>query len=204
MSTPTFAGSLRHHGPDSELGSHAVSFPSTSTTTFAHAALTQVTVSGNAAYTPTKIVARDFYAAMAAHCAHSSLHGIRIGGEYGDVTSAGAEEIELYSVGADILQPLFSFANLRTVSLEHPVGFDLDVAAVVQMARSWPRLEHLSPKAKPFHDRPSRVTLEGISAFAEHCLSLHTLAIMFERHVRSETSPDHNDASSGSGPAAHS
>ncbi|KAJ6532301.1 hypothetical protein DFH09DRAFT_993759 [Mycena vulgaris] len=143
-------------------------------------ALTHLMVTGSAADPPMATFAGQFYAAMAAHCSHSSLQEMHIAGTYADLTTATAGEIESYSVGGDILQPLFAFANLRTVSLEHPVGFDLDNATVVQMARSWPRLEELSLRANLFSHIPSRVTLEGVSAFAEHCPSLHTLAIVFD------------------------
>ncbi|KAJ6486326.1 hypothetical protein DFH09DRAFT_909650, partial [Mycena vulgaris] len=57
---------------------------------------------------------------------------------------------------------------------------DLDDTAVVQMAHSWPRLQCLSLKARPFRHMLSRVTFEGLYAFAERCPSLCILRIMFD------------------------
>ncbi|KAJ7664059.1 hypothetical protein B0H17DRAFT_304113 [Mycena rosella] len=126
---------------------------------------------------PTKIDIRRFYAAIALHCAHPHLQEIIVGTSYDDVTPPGADEIDTYSVGRDMIEPLFPFANLVTVSLIHPVGFDLDDATILKMARSWPRLQSLFLTARPFHHMPSRVTLEGVYAFAEHCPRLRTLGI---------------------------
>ncbi|KAJ7664071.1 hypothetical protein B0H17DRAFT_1143877 [Mycena rosella] len=83
----------------------------------------------------------------------------------------------MYSVNGDVLQPMLSFANPVDVSLEHPVGFDLDDATILQMARSWPRLASLFLEARPLHHIHPRVTLEGVYFLAENCHSLRRLGM---------------------------
>ncbi|KAJ6483581.1 hypothetical protein C8R47DRAFT_914036, partial [Mycena vitilis] len=78
----------------------------------------------------------------------------------------------------DIIEPLFSFAKLS-----HSVGFDLDDAAVLRMARAWPRIHDLVLKAGPSRHMSSRVTLEGLCAFTKHCPSLCVLALSFDATV---------------------
>ncbi|KAJ7109555.1 hypothetical protein C8R43DRAFT_1139661 [Mycena crocata] len=110
---------------------------------------------------PTKNTARSFYATLAGHCSI-------------------AEQINMYSVGGDILHPLFSFTNLVSVKLWHPVGFDLDDATILAMASAWPQIENLSLTSSLSRHMPSRITHEGIYAFAQHCPSLRLLHITFD------------------------
>ncbi|KAJ7495504.1 hypothetical protein FB451DRAFT_1387525 [Mycena latifolia] len=88
--------------------------------------------------------------------------------------------ISMYCVRGDVLLPLFSFANLVIVTLRHPVGFDLDDTTVLGMARAWPRIESLALLAGNFRHVHPRVTLEGLSAFAEHCPHLRTLSMTLD------------------------
>ncbi|KAF7347486.1 hypothetical protein MVEN_01504800 [Mycena venus] len=129
---------------------------------------------------PTHRIARQFYSTLARRCSHSSLQSIQIRGNYLDPPTIGAHEANLYAVGLDILEPLFCFTNLISVSLMHPVGFALDDAAMVAIARAWPRIEDLRLEAGPSHHIPSRVTLEGVGAFAQHCPHLQTLYLTFD------------------------
>ncbi|KAJ6587533.1 hypothetical protein DFH09DRAFT_1274460 [Mycena vulgaris] len=127
-------------------------------------------------------IARQFYSALAKRCSHSSLRALNIhydAWENND-DALSAEDIAMYSVGPDILLPLFSFDHLVNVVLVHPVGFDIDDATVRTMARAWPRIEILSLRAGPLRHVPPRLTLEGLSAFAEYCPHLSTLAITFD------------------------
>lgn len=89
----------------------------------------------------------------------------------------------MYAVGLDILEPLFSFPNLVSVVLSHPVGFDLDDTAIVAMARAWPQIQYLHLEAGPSRHIPSRVTLVGLRAFAQHCPRLRTLYLTFDASV---------------------
>ncbi|KAJ7143901.1 hypothetical protein C8R44DRAFT_759113 [Mycena epipterygia] len=129
---------------------------------------------------PTTIIARQFYSALEKHCSRSSLQKIDVL-HWGDaIDTMGADLVDVYSVGSDLLRPLFSFTNLVRVSLQHPVGFDLDDATVLQMARAWSRIECLILRASPARHMRSRVTLEGIYAFAKHCPSLKMLQMTFD------------------------
>ncbi|KAJ7224925.1 hypothetical protein B0H12DRAFT_1328790 [Mycena haematopus] len=134
----------------------------------------------NSSCTPmTKMAAWEFYSSLGAHCSHASLLKIVDGGlTY--VMEASPEQITTYSVGGDVLQPLFSFTNLHQVELRHTVGFDLDDATILDMARSWPRITALTLEASTTRHMPSRVTLGGLYAFAEHCPRLSSLGITFD------------------------
>ncbi|KAF7368701.1 hypothetical protein MVEN_00194800 [Mycena venus] len=85
-----------------------------------------------------------------------------------------------YSVGGDTIEPLLSFVNLTSVHLSHPVGFDLDDAMVLRMARAWPCITSLSLLACPSHRISPRVTLRVLYAFAKHCPELEVLEMTFD------------------------
>ncbi|KAJ7234477.1 hypothetical protein C8J57DRAFT_1089690, partial [Mycena rebaudengoi] len=130
----------------------------------------------------TNSVSRKFYATLALHCAHSSLRTIDIRGNSnreGQI-APGVDQINLYAVGVEILQPLFSFSNLVDVYLAHPVGFQLDDSAVFAMASAWPRLQCIALVASRYCHMDSRVTLEGVYAFARHCPNLGELRMTFD------------------------
>jgi hypothetical protein len=136
----------------------------------------------------TKMAARDFYSTLAAHCAHASLLEIWNSGQT-FLVEPTPEQILAYSVGGDILQPLFSFSKLQKIELRHPVGFDIDNATILDMARSWPCLKILKLVASTTRHIPSRVTLEGLCAFAEHCAQLHDLTLTFDATHSPRTPP---------------
>ncbi|KAJ7713657.1 hypothetical protein DFH07DRAFT_763257 [Mycena maculata] len=126
--------------------------------------------------------ARQLYAALADHCSHCLLRNLSIrGGVFGTSAIPTATQLAIYSIGADIIRPLLSFSNLVTVWLSHPVGFDLDDAMIRDMASAWPSIEVLHLTADvTYRHRYSRVTLEGIYAFAKHCPRLDNLDITFD------------------------
>ncbi|KAJ7673723.1 hypothetical protein DFH06DRAFT_749359 [Mycena polygramma] len=133
---------------------------------------------------PTEVMSRDFYRSLRKHCSHSALRNISVEGQFGsDARPLSANETLVYSVGRDALHPLFAFTQLVQVQLAHPVGFDLDDATVLEMARAWPHVEDLSLSARPHRHVASRVTLEGIYAFAKHCPRLQSLAMTFDASV---------------------
>ncbi|KAJ7452672.1 hypothetical protein B0H11DRAFT_2072541 [Mycena galericulata] len=137
----------------------------------------------------TKTAAWDFYSTLAAHCSHTSLLQILNGGQTQLPGAPTPEQIAAYSVGGDILHPLFSFPNLHKVELRHPVGFDLDDATILDMARSWPHITSLSLVASTTRHMLSRVTLEGLSAFAQHCPRLYELTITLDATLAPRTLP---------------
>ncbi|KAF7362761.1 hypothetical protein MVEN_00625700 [Mycena venus] len=136
---------------------------------------------------PTETMARDFYHTLSEHCSHFSLREISMSGEFGveedNNNTLSADEAAEYSVGGDVLLPLFSFFNLVEVRLAHPVGFDFDDATILDMARAWPHLEALELTARPHRHIRSHVTLKGVYAFAKHCPHLHTLGLTFDATV---------------------
>jgi hypothetical protein len=135
-------------------------------------------------FNPTEAMAREFYATLLEHCSDSSLREITIEGEFEeDMEALSAVETALFLVGGDVLQPLFSFTNLVEVRLAHPVGFDLDDAIVHDLARAWPHIEVLGLTARPYRHVRSRVTLDGLYAFAKYCPRLRILAITFDATV---------------------
>jgi hypothetical protein len=135
-------------------------------------------------FNPTEAMAREFYATLLEHCSDSSLREITIEGEFEeDIEALSAVETALFLVGGDVLQPLFSFTNLVEVRLAHPVGFDLDDAIVHDLARAWPHIEVLGLTARPYRHVRSRVTLDGLYAFAKYCPRLRILVITFDATV---------------------
>ncbi|KAJ7481388.1 hypothetical protein B0H11DRAFT_1225892 [Mycena galericulata] len=129
---------------------------------------------------PTKIIAHGFYSILARQRARSSLHVVRVYGDDDHPTLLAANQTETYLVGGDILEPLFSCANLQTVSLNHPVGFDLDDGMVLRMARAWPRIEVLALQAGRSRHARCSTTLRGLSALAKHCTNLRNLKMIFD------------------------
>ncbi|KAF7368694.1 hypothetical protein MVEN_00193900 [Mycena venus] len=132
---------------------------------------------------PTKDVARQFYSALAIHCSRSSLKTIAIFGDYHNPAVTVHMDQHLYSVDVDIIQPLLSFSSLVSVMLSHPVGFDLDDATILRMARAWPCLGSLTLRASPSRHMSSKATLEGLYAFTKYCPSLVMLEMTFDATV---------------------
>ncbi|KAJ7461130.1 hypothetical protein FB451DRAFT_1371392 [Mycena latifolia] len=134
----------------------------------------------------TKDTTRKFYSALASHCSHVSLQTITVQrGYYSEPVHAS--QLEEYTVGGDILRPLFCFRNLVSVWLDHATDVDLDDAVVKDMARAWPRIARLALPTAPDHRVRSRVTLEGIYAFAKRCPCLEELRIEFDATVVPKT-----------------
>ncbi|KAJ6463754.1 hypothetical protein DFH09DRAFT_1347058 [Mycena vulgaris] len=155
--------------------------------TFSKQAFTTVSIHSNSpAVNPTHIVAGSFYSALGKHCSHSSVREINVDGGYfrtNTTAQSTQQQHALYAVGIDILHPLLSFANLVNLDLVHPVGFDIDDAAIVAMARAWPCIEVLCLTASPFRHVTPRVTLEGLYALAKYCSALHMLELTFDATV---------------------
>ncbi|KAJ6608518.1 hypothetical protein B0H10DRAFT_525549 [Mycena sp. CBHHK59/15] len=120
----------------------------------------------------------QLYAAIAGCCSHS-LRFLLID-SYDPVPAA---QIAAYTVRSQTLQRLFCLSNLVTIFLRCAVGFDLDDNTISDMARSWPCVERIVLAAIAPHHIPSRVTLDGIYAFAQHCPRLQDLEITFDASV---------------------
>ncbi|KAJ7673995.1 hypothetical protein DFH06DRAFT_1319107 [Mycena polygramma] len=123
--------------------------------------------------------ARQFYSTLASHCSLSSLRKITVTASFWGNTIS-PNQAAAYALGTDIIAPLFLFSNLVSVSLAHPVGFDLDDATILPVIRAWPQITHLTLKAGPSRHIRSRVTLQTLSAFAQHCPVLVTLHLTLD------------------------
>ncbi|KAJ7674000.1 hypothetical protein DFH06DRAFT_1292749 [Mycena polygramma] len=151
-------------------------------TALGECSLTAFMLLGTGSQPPTNHVARKFYSTLANSCSHSTLRDIRVSGNRID-SSTMSTEASIYSIGGEILEPLFSFTNLVSVVLSHPVGFDLDDATIALLARAWPQIERLTLEAGSTWHVPSRVTLRGLASFAQHCRHLRTLHLTLDARV---------------------
>ncbi|KAJ7171339.1 hypothetical protein C8R46DRAFT_1262711 [Mycena filopes] len=77
--------------------------------------------------------------------------------------------------------PHSSFQLLRILMAHQKyLGFDLDDATILLMARTWPQIATLSLTANPCRHIPSRVTLEGLVSLSKYCPDLGTLDTSFD------------------------
>nr|GAT47720.1 predicted protein [Mycena chlorophos] len=83
-----------------------------------------------------------------------------------------------FVVEGPALNPLLRFSHLCWLTLQPPVGFDLDEEMAWAMARAWPKLTHLqlgaASRARPI--QPS-LPISALDAFAQHTPHLQTLLI---------------------------
>ncbi|KAJ7624431.1 hypothetical protein FB45DRAFT_1030577 [Roridomyces roridus] len=129
--------------------------------------------------TPTKQMFRELYAALASSCTHTLLKNITIDKPWRKPIEP--TQLELYVLSGEDLKSLLCFQNLVHVSLAHSVAVDLDDAVTLDMARAWLRIEVLAfPSGESLHRITPRMTVEGVSAFAEHCPLLRRLSILFD------------------------
>jgi hypothetical protein len=131
----------------------------------------------------TNITTGRLYSTLATHVSHTTLCTLTIG-EVGDsvnftpVPPAGA--IANYVINGPTLAALFCFRNLTSVHLESPVGFNLDDATALDMARAWTKIRFLTVEScterlEPRY--PTGMTLHGLRAFAKYCEELTWLRI---------------------------
>ncbi|KAF9465371.1 hypothetical protein BDZ94DRAFT_1189577 [Collybia nuda] len=130
----------------------------------------------------------DFFEVVEEHCDQSSLRTISFFDTMIDKmgrrgTGPGSHflfDLDDYIISPKVLEPLLYFSGLIEVDLD-PVGsFDLDNAAVKDMAMAWPHLRRLSlGKRYPSTARP-RVTLFGLLPIAEYCKNIEFLSISID------------------------
>ncbi|KAJ7218183.1 hypothetical protein C8J57DRAFT_1732272 [Mycena rebaudengoi] len=131
-----------------------------------------------------RTVATDrFYAALAAGCSHSTLASLSLRNDEENLPGVGQNA---YMITSNALRTLLCFRNLKSVSITSPFGFDLDDAALSQIARAWPNIESLDlcsifpgPAAPP---RPS-ITLQCLHSFAQHCPYLKGLTLALNAFI---------------------
>ncbi|KAJ7141729.1 hypothetical protein C8R43DRAFT_587340 [Mycena crocata] len=82
-------------------------------------------------------------------------------------------------VTAGTSRKLFCFPNLTNLHLESNFGFDLDDAAILEMARAWRHLETLE-LPEQVASPSSRLTPECLRILAQHSPRLRTLHLTFD------------------------
>ncbi|KAK7044476.1 hypothetical protein R3P38DRAFT_2878972 [Favolaschia claudopus] len=109
---------------------------------------------------------------------HASLEQITYGQFSGGLTTVPTDaDIASYLVeGAKILS-LATFRNLSVVSITTPLGVNLDDTIVADLAQTWPHLSELSLLASSYVNHRSRITLQGLLPFAQHCPHLYSLSL---------------------------
>ncbi|KAJ6564705.1 hypothetical protein B0H19DRAFT_1141770 [Mycena capillaripes] len=134
---------------------------------------------------------RDLFAAISEGFSHSTVAELFLDNQFDE---SEPEELDpvIHIVQSDSLRPLLCFTNLVSVLIVTPLGVDLDDESVLELARSWPRIENLWLKAK-FPTHAPRATLGCLHSFAEHCPHLRQLTITFDA-----TSAPSSDANPGS------
>lgn len=77
-------------------------------------------------------------------------------------------------IDIDVLLPLLSFSNLRTVDLvmDELCWYVLDDESLELVASAWPRIETLGFRSTPLQTRPSKIGLKGLVALARLCPKL--------------------------------
>jgi hypothetical protein len=108
------------------------------------------------------------WGAMDDHCHHSSLACIQID------TLGGESVFQSHS-----LKPLYAFNELVLLKLSLGGRFDLDDTDVKEMALAWPYIQDLTLYGHDTTGVP-RVTISGLLPFAQHCLDLERLSMMFD------------------------
>ncbi|KAF8217567.1 hypothetical protein K438DRAFT_1924998 [Mycena galopus ATCC 62051] len=74
------------------------------------------------------------------------------------------------------IETLTCFANITTLSIRSPVGFDLDDATVARLAAAWPHLRSLTLETSLDNVHP-QTTLDSLHALARHCPQLVSVTI---------------------------
>ncbi|KAJ7699335.1 hypothetical protein B0H17DRAFT_1177129, partial [Mycena rosella] len=120
-----------------------------------------------------------FYATLTINCPHPDLQILEV--QNTEWYSQGIADPAHYVVPSASLRLLCCFPNLVVLRLQSPAGFDLDDATVWALARAWPRLRILSLTADTDAEHhPSRVSLDALCAFAQHCPALAHLSITLD------------------------
>jgi hypothetical protein len=143
--------------------------------------LKKVTLAYEVAATSLELM--KFLAALDEHCGHTSLLEIDASISDSDSPSIEAYQAPEFIIRATHLKPILSFQRLTDVCL-HPCGFfDLDDADVESLAMALPDIQILYLDGESKGPVRHRATLSGLTAFAEHCKRLCSLAIAFDATV---------------------
>ncbi|KAJ7606354.1 hypothetical protein DFH06DRAFT_243122 [Mycena polygramma] len=109
----------------------------------------------------------ELYETIAAHCNHRHLQELDV--------SIRQSSPATFVHPRNIFRPLYRFTHLRTVWIGVPDGYDLDDAALSDMARASPHLEQLSLwSANPYR---SRCTLLALYFLSQCCPCLERVGM---------------------------
>jgi len=105
-------------------------------------------------------------------CAHSALERLRI-----VVEDSGADSDT--SISAAVLQPLYTFRNLRDLDFLVRFGVRFDDTTLLQMAKSWPLLEELGIRGeyRALSSNNINITTNSLVSLLQHCPRLTVIAI---------------------------
>ncbi|KAF8215139.1 hypothetical protein K438DRAFT_771050 [Mycena galopus ATCC 62051] len=118
--------------------------------------------------------------AMSAAFLQSSLTGLSIGNSCDDLNSDFDPDIYLNPFQS--LRHVFSFANLTSLTIASPLGFDLDDEVVLELAGAWPRIVVLQLGVR-CSARTPRTTLSCLDSFAQNCPRLQLLNMLLDATV---------------------
>ncbi|OBZ72428.1 putative feruloyl esterase B-1 [Grifola frondosa] len=130
------------------------------------------------------------------HCSHSSLRSISVERRFNAINPFGVVSIHA-------LRPLFAFHQLtlfyistrEVFSLDRPSAqtseppYDLDDAAIWEMAMAWPALQSLNLGQEDWH-HVSGISLRGLGHLAEKCPCLDTLYIAVDASRADDLPPE--------------
>ncbi|KAF7366143.1 hypothetical protein MVEN_00491200 [Mycena venus] len=118
----------------------------------------------------------DLYAALSAGLSHSSFRDLSMEVSCPDESEA---DLHLYLIPPRSVRLLFCFSGLTSLCLTCPMGFDLDNAAVEELACAWPQIETLQLSGLYPRHAP-RATLACLQSFSRHCPRLCVLTFAID------------------------
>ncbi|KAJ7020850.1 hypothetical protein C8F04DRAFT_277581 [Mycena alexandri] len=116
---------------------------------------------------------RGLVTAMSTAFLHSSLTDLCIGNSCDDLNI----DPDVYLNPFQSLRHVFIFANLVSLTIASPLGFDLDDEAVLELAKAWPRITVLRLGVR-CSARTPRTTLSCLHSFAQNCPRLQILGML--------------------------
>lgn len=127
----------------------------------------------------------ELFDAMAKHCDTSSLEQLSAWEIYRRFDEV--YKTKEWVIDFETIRPLLVFSNITHASL--PFGdFDLDDAAIKEVAKAWPRVRFLKLCNGSCPPKP-HLTLLALSYFAEHCPDLEHLHMFIDATVIPTTTP---------------
>lgn len=91
---------------------------------------------------------------------------------------------EKHIIDINTLRPLFHLKRLTSLKLETLCTYDLDNAAIKEIATAWPLLEALDLSIRECGwEIPSKVTLPGLLPLLQHCPNLALLGLVVDATV---------------------